>query len=134
MAACMALCHPKPLGSGEDTSSTANQKLCGGLLWLSLISRGAEGTQSNTAGPHCQVTAGAWTCCSIRFVELSSKLNIFLGESDGSPREMVTAMLGDSPVPSLYFPSHHTIAILTSACVPAGSMSMDKLAMAVWGR
>lgn len=98
-------------------SSIVIQRLCGGCD-VAIPDRGLRAILQVLTG---QVTAGARTSCFIEFVEFNAKLNIFLGELDGSPREMVTAMLDDCPVPSLHLPSHYTTAVLTSACIPVGS-------------
>lgn len=124
MAAFMAPLQSQTLGQlwadGFHCHPKAVWRMCSGYPWYPEGQRGLSAILQVLTG---QVTAGTWTSSFIKFVELNTKLNIFLGELDGSLREMVTVMLGDSPVPFLHFLSHHTTAVLTSACTPVSSMT-----------
>lgn len=110
-------------------SSIVTQKLCGGCgLRLPDTQRDKGDSEQycrfSLAKLQLRLAQASSSLTSfIKFVKLKAKLNIYPGESDSSPREMVTAMVADSPVPFFHFRSHRTSAVLITACIPVGSMT-----------
>lgn len=100
-------CHPK-----------AVWRMCSGYPWYPEGQKGRRAILQVFTG---QVTPGAWTGSFIMFVEL--KAEYFLGGFGWHLKGNGDSHAADSPVPSLHFPSHHTSAVLNSACIPVGSMT-----------